>query len=128
MGKITESQALDLDTAPSAGQVDAVIGGIVRERSADTIDPAAENAFWEKNFLTRPYYQEGTSYGDYRPAYQIGWESRSRFGDRGLGRHRAGNQPPMGAPKGGGRAHLGAGEESSPGCLGPRQLDVQQRS
>jgi hypothetical protein len=78
----------------AAGPVGAVVGGVAGavvgalgggaagKEVAEMIDPTEENAYWEKNYTTRPYYTPGTSYDDYRPAYQTGWESRTRYADR----------------------------------------------
>jgi hypothetical protein len=58
----------------------AVAGGYGGKAAAEAIDPTAEETYWEQNYASRPYVQEGSSYEEYRPAYQYGWESRRRFG------------------------------------------------
>src|SRR5436305_12601800 len=62
--------------------VGGVAGGLAGKGIAESIDPTAEDAYWRENYKTRPYYDSATSYDDYRPAYQYGWEARSRYGDR----------------------------------------------
>lgn len=59
----------------------AVAGGYCGKAVAETYDPTAEDAYWRQNYSSRPYYQADTSYDEYRPAYQYGWETRSRYAD-----------------------------------------------
>jgi hypothetical protein len=61
----------------------AVGGGAAGKAVAEDVDPTVEGEYWSKNYTTRPYYQSGMSYeNDYAPAYQHGWESRSRYTGR----------------------------------------------
>jgi len=46
------------------------------------VDPMAEAAYWRENYLKRTYIERERPYGDYEPAFQHGWESRSRSGGR----------------------------------------------
>lgn len=62
--------------------VGALAGGLVGHGIAEGVNPTAEDAYWRENYGTRPYAQQGRSYDDYRPAYQYGWESKARYGDR----------------------------------------------
>ena len=59
--------------------VGAVAGGYGGKAVAESYDPTAEDAYWRENYASRPYYQPETSYDEYRPAYQYGWETRSRY-------------------------------------------------
>lgn len=59
----------------------AVLGGLAGKAVAEQIDPTAEEAYWYDNFAQRPY-ASNSSYDDYRPAYQYGWEARDRYRDR----------------------------------------------
>lgn len=54
--------------------VGAVAGGLVGKGVAEAVDPTVENAYWEKNYRTQPYYEEGTDYAEYEPAYRAGYE------------------------------------------------------
>lgn len=45
-------------------------------------DPIEHNDYWSRNFTSRPYVAAGSAYERYQPAYQYGWESRSRFAGR----------------------------------------------
>ena len=63
--------------------VGAVAGGLVGKGVAEGINPTVEHSYWQKNYATRPYVTAGTSYDQYGPAYQHGWESRTRHMDRG---------------------------------------------
>ncbi len=71
---------------PAGAVVGAVIGGIAGGLAgkgiAESIDPTAENAFWRDNYASRPYYDTSTSYDEYAPAYQYGWESCAKYHDR----------------------------------------------
>ena len=59
--------------------VGAVAGGLAGKGVAEAVNPTAEDAYWRENYKTRPYAQGDYSYDeDYRPAYQYGWESRTR--------------------------------------------------
>jgi len=62
--------------------VGGVAGGLAGKGVAESIDPTAEDAYWRENYASRPYHDQTTSYDEYRPAYQYGWESRSRYADR----------------------------------------------
>jgi len=56
--------------------VGGVAGGLAGKSAAEAIDPTTEDAYWRENYPSRPYYDAGSSYDEYRPAYQHGWESR----------------------------------------------------
>ncbi len=43
-------------------------------------DPALERDYWHVNYMTRPYYKEGKSFGDYEAAYRYGWENAAKAG------------------------------------------------
>ena len=60
----------------------AVGGGLAGKSIAESIDPTAEEAYWRQNYQSRPYFEQGSSYEDYGPAYRYGWESRGRYADR----------------------------------------------
>ena len=60
--------------------VGAVAGGLAGKGVAEAIDPTAENAYWEKNYRNEPYYESGTEYSDYEPAYRTGYQSYATHG------------------------------------------------
>jgi len=62
--------------------VGGVAGGYAGKAIAEQIDPTVEDAYWRENYASQPYYDQGTSYDTYAPAYRHGWESRSRYQDR----------------------------------------------
>jgi hypothetical protein len=62
--------------------VGAIAGGLAGKGVAEAIDPTAEEAYWRENYQTRDYYDQNVPYEDVAPAYQYGWESRSRYADR----------------------------------------------
>ena len=47
----------------------------VEEATPPKVDPASEKDYWHVNYMTRPYYQQGRSFGDYEAAYRYGWEN-----------------------------------------------------
>lgn len=65
--------------------VGSVTGGMAGKGLAESVNPTVEDAYWRENFSHRPYVQPGTSYDDLRPAYQHGWEARSRYVGKGFG-------------------------------------------
>jgi len=64
--------------------VGAVAGGLFGKGVAEGVNPTAEHEYWRKNYVDRPYVTPGISYDQYAPAYQFGWESRSRYSDKGF--------------------------------------------
>jgi len=71
---------------PVGSAVGAVVGGVAGalagKGAAEAVNPTVEDAYWRDNYSTRPYVTEGSRYETYRPAYQYGWESYGRYGDR----------------------------------------------
>lgn len=55
--------------------VGAVSGGLAGKSAAEAFNPTAEHAYWRVEFRTRPYFTPGSTYEEYGPAYQYGWES-----------------------------------------------------
>ncbi len=62
--------------------VGAVGGGLAGKGVAESINPTKEHGYWQNNYSSRPYAQAGTSYEQYAPAYQYGWESQARHSDK----------------------------------------------
>ena len=62
--------------------IGAVAGGLAGKGAAEAINPTLEDEFWRRNYTARPYVSSGTDYDRYRPAYQYGWESYSRYEGR----------------------------------------------
>jgi hypothetical protein len=62
--------------------IGAVAGGLAGKGVAESIDPTVEDTYWRQNYAQRPYYDKNTAYEDYRPAYQLGWEARSKYASR----------------------------------------------
>ncbi len=63
--------------------IGAVAGGLAGKGVAELVDPTAENAYWEKNHRTQPYYEEGSDFADYDPAYRAGYEGYATHGSTG---------------------------------------------
>ena len=76
--------------AATGGPIGAVIGaaagaltGVGAAKGIDAVvNHEEEDAYWRENYSTRPYATADRSYDHYRPAYQYGWESRARMGNR----------------------------------------------
>lgn len=72
--------------AVTGGPIGAVIGaaagaitGVGVAKGVDmAVDHEEEDAYWRDNYATRPYAKADRDYEHYRPAYQYGWETRSR--------------------------------------------------
>jgi hypothetical protein len=64
--------------------IGAVAGGLAGKGAAEAINPTMEHEYWSRNYADRPYVTPGSDYETYRPAYQYGWESYTRYGDRGF--------------------------------------------
>lgn len=67
---------------PSPDEAATIIGGFAEREAAHNIDPAAEHAYWQKHFSSRPYVDPGESFADYGPAYDYGIASASDYGGR----------------------------------------------
>jgi hypothetical protein len=68
---------------PVGAVVGAVVGGVAGafggKAVAESYDPTAEHAYWQQNYKNRSYVDKADDYETYRPAYQYGMESRSRY-------------------------------------------------
>jgi hypothetical protein len=47
--------------------------------TARTVDHHLEDAYWREAHAKEPYYNPEHSYGDYAPAYRMGWVSCARY-------------------------------------------------
>jgi len=63
--------------------IGAVAGGLAGKGVAEMVDPTAEDAYWEKNHRNQPYYEAGTEYSEWGPAYQTGYRSYATHGAAG---------------------------------------------
>ena len=62
--------------------VGAVAGGLIGKGVAESVNPSVEHDYWRQNYTKRPYVKPGTTYDEYAPAYQYGWESRQANADK----------------------------------------------
>jgi hypothetical protein len=62
--------------------VGAVAGGLAGKGVAEAVNPTEEDAYWRENYRGRDYVDPNAPYDTYRPAYQYGWESRTRYDKR----------------------------------------------
>ncbi len=82
-GAALGSAAGPVGTAVGAA-VGAVAGGLIGKGVAEGINPTAEHEYWRANYSRRPYVAPGTSYDEYGPAYQHGWEARQKYPGKGF--------------------------------------------
>ena len=61
------------------GAIGAVVGGLGGKAAGEAVNPTAEKEYWESAYASEPYRNEAYGYADYAPAYQLGYESRSRY-------------------------------------------------
>jgi hypothetical protein len=70
---------------PAGAAVGAVVGGVagglIGKGVAEKVNPTLEHNYWREHYSGRPYVVKGTSYEQYAPAYQYGWEARARNPD-----------------------------------------------
>ena len=80
-GAAAGSVAGPIGTAAGAA-AGAIIGGLAGKGVAEAIDPTAEEAYWQENYVREPYYEKGVAYDQYAPAYRTGYEGRAQYGTR----------------------------------------------
>jgi hypothetical protein len=56
-----------------------------RNAAGEALDPTVETEYWRENYRRRPYYEPGTDFSAYEPAYRYGWESATDPTYRDLG-------------------------------------------
>lgn len=59
----------------------AVVGAAGGHAVGEAVDPTIERDYWHVNYMTRPYYKQGRSFGDYEDAYRYGWENATMPGE-----------------------------------------------
>jgi hypothetical protein len=62
--------------------VGGVAGGLAGKGVAESVNPTEEDAYWRENHAQRPY-AANRGYDELGPAYQYGWETWAREGNRG---------------------------------------------
>jgi len=81
MGAMAGSVVGPIGTAVGA-VVGGVAGGLIGKDVAEEVNPTVEREYWRKTYTTRPYITPDMPYDEVSPAYQIGWEARSRHTDK----------------------------------------------
>jgi hypothetical protein len=71
--------------AVTGAVIGGIVGGLAGKHIAESVNPSAEDTHWREHHRERPYYEQGTAYEEYQPAYRYGWESRERYPDRDYG-------------------------------------------
>ncbi|MES2925133.1 MAG: hypothetical protein V4819_26505 [Verrucomicrobiota bacterium] len=51
-----------------------VFGAITGRAIAAGIDPEEEETYWQEHYNKEPYYESEYEFGDYGPAYRLGWQ------------------------------------------------------
>jgi hypothetical protein len=64
----------------AAGAAQALVGKTAQPKE---VDPIAEELYWREHYASEPYF-DGANFGfeDYLPAWQTGWEGRSKYAGR----------------------------------------------
>ena len=57
----------------------AVVGGLGGKTAAEAVNPTAEEAYWQANYIREPYYEAGRPFDDYAPAYRLGLFGYSEY-------------------------------------------------
>lgn len=57
----------------------AIAGGLAGKATAEAIDPTREDAYWNDNYRSQPWYESEYTYEDYRPAFRTGYEAYGRY-------------------------------------------------
>ena len=58
------------------GEEVAVVEASDPTRMREPLDPTAEDLYWQRAYITEPYYNSELSYDDYAPAYRAGFMHR----------------------------------------------------
>src|SRR5262252_9485891 len=67
------------------GAIGAIAGGAAGHTAGEALDPTVEAEYWREHYRRRPYYEPGTDFSAYEPAYRYGWESATDPTYRDLG-------------------------------------------
>ena len=62
--------------------IGATLGGLAGKGVAESFDPTAEDAYWQKEYRSRPYVEANASYDNYGPAYSYGVAAFGRYEGR----------------------------------------------
>ena len=69
-------------SAAVGGIAGAIVDAVVAQNGGGALDPIAEDAYWQRAFITEPYFNRDYSYDDYGPAYRMGYMIRGSHPDR----------------------------------------------
>lgn len=58
--------------------IGAVAGGLAGKAVAENIDPTVVDSHWRGRYEREPYFENGMTYDDYAPSYQLGADARQR--------------------------------------------------
>src|SRR5688572_11398834 len=61
------------------GAVGAVVGGLGGKAAGEAVNPTGEAEYWRSAYENEPYRNQAFGYEDYAPAYQLGYENRTRY-------------------------------------------------
>ena len=61
------------------GVAGAIIDAVVAQGVGEALDPTAEDAYWQRAFITEPYFNRDYTYDDYGPAYRLGYNNRGTY-------------------------------------------------
>jgi phage tail tape-measure protein len=61
------------------GAIGAVVGGLGGKAVGEAVNPTAEADHWRSTFENEPYRKAEYGYEDYAPAYELGYQNRTRY-------------------------------------------------
>lgn len=59
-----------------------MVDSAASDQASEPLDPSAEELYWQRAFITEPYYNKDLTYDDYGPAYRAGIKDRMSNGTR----------------------------------------------
>jgi len=79
LGGAATGAVAGLAGGPIGTVVGTIVGGVAGAYAgkavAENIDPTVEAAYWETEYVKRPYYNNQHGFDEYAPAYRVGWEA-----------------------------------------------------
>lgn len=63
--------------------IGSVAGGLVGKSAAESVNPTVEDEYWQNNYASQPYIEQGRKYEDYQPAYRTGYEAYNQYSNSG---------------------------------------------
>ncbi len=62
--------------------IGGVAGAYAGKGIAEFVNPTEVNDYWSKNYASRPYVNSEDDYETYKPAYNYGYDARTKYADK----------------------------------------------